>query len=468
MRRLGATFGRRSGRRAAEAGAQRRAEAVATSIRRSGSCARSSTSTPRNALRVPRARAAAARERALVRPGRGARPARRHEGGGGAQAGRAGAAGGDRRRLGEGARFARERRRGAGEGAGGRADERRRRCCRWRACTRAPSAGTTPARRWSGRRPTRRRPAEIAEIQFRNAQILRARGGGPDGDRAGAAARARRRSDPPRRRWRRWRRWRATAKDDERLVQLLELGLETAADDDERRRAAARDRGALRGPAGAAGGGAAAPGAAGRARPERRSTGREQLADALVGAGRVDDAAPHHAASWSSELTKARRGKDAARWHTRLGMLSEARGDMTGGGGQLRRRLQAGSRATRRRWRRSAAWRSARGDFERARKYYRSLLLQNFDEKTAGVSKAEVYLMLGRMHVLANEIPKARNMFERGLESRSRERRPQSRPARRRSARSRWPSPRLSGSGRGTPKIARSPDSLSTALRERA
>src|SRR5205814_2346137 len=56
------------------------------------------------------------------------------------------------------------------------------------------------------------------------------------------------------------------------------------------------------------------------------------------------------------------------------------------------------------------------GDLEGARKYYRSLLLQNFDEKTAGVSKAEVYLMLGRMHVLANEIPKARNMFERGLE----------------------------------------------------
>ena len=42
--------------------------------------------------------------------------------------------------------------------------------------------------------------------------------------------------------------------------------------------------------------------------------------------------------------------------------------------------------------------------------------LRYFDEKTAGVSKAEVYLMLGRMHVLANEIPKARNMFERGLE----------------------------------------------------
>ena len=60
------------------------------------------------------------------------------------------------------------------------------------------------------------------------------------------------------------------------------------------------------------------------------------------------------------------------------------------------------------------AYRSS--DFEAARKFYRSLLLQNFDDKTAGVSKSEVYLMLGRMHLLANEPSKARNMFERGLE----------------------------------------------------
>ena len=40
--------------------------------------------------------------------------------------------------------------------------------------------------------------------------------------------------------------------------------------------------------------------------------------------------------------------------------------------------------------------------------------LQRF--RGASEFEAEVYLMLGRMHVLANEIPKARNMFERGLE----------------------------------------------------
>jgi tetratricopeptide (TPR) repeat protein len=45
------------------------------------------------------------------------------------------------------------------------------------------------------------------------------------------------------------------------------------------------------------------------------------------------------------------------------------------------------------------------------------LLLQSFDEKAAGITKAEVYLALGNLHREAGENPKARNMFERGLET---------------------------------------------------
>jgi tetratricopeptide (TPR) repeat protein len=56
-------------------------------------------------------------------------------------------------------------------------------------------------------------------------------------------------------------------------------------------------------------------------------------------------------------------------------------------------------------------------DAEKARRYYRSLLLQTYDEKAVGVTKADIYLALGKLHLAANEIPKARNMFERGLES---------------------------------------------------
>jgi tetratricopeptide (TPR) repeat protein len=55
-------------------------------------------------------------------------------------------------------------------------------------------------------------------------------------------------------------------------------------------------------------------------------------------------------------------------------------------------------------------------DAESARRYLRTLLLQSFDEKAAGITKAEVYLALGNLHREAGENAKARNMFERGLE----------------------------------------------------
>jgi len=44
------------------------------------------------------------------------------------------------------------------------------------------------------------------------------------------------------------------------------------------------------------------------------------------------------------------------------------------------------------------------------------LLLQTFDEMAVGLSKAQIYLALGKLHQEAGELPKARNMFERGLE----------------------------------------------------
>jgi tetratricopeptide (TPR) repeat protein len=56
-------------------------------------------------------------------------------------------------------------------------------------------------------------------------------------------------------------------------------------------------------------------------------------------------------------------------------------------------------------------------DVESARRYLRTLLLQSFDEKAAGITKAQVYLELGNLHREAGENAKARNMYERGLES---------------------------------------------------
>ncbi len=203
------------------------------------------------------------------------------------------------------------------------------------------------------------------------------------------------------------------AKDNERLVQLLELALQTATTDAERgkllREIAAIYSGPLGQPA------AALPHLERLvALDPNEVEGREQLAEALVAAGRVDDAS-RLMSELIERLGKAKRGKDAARWYTRLGTLSEARGDMAGASASFGAayKLDPTHPATV-----AALGRLAfrAGEFDSARKYYRSLLLQNFDERTAGVSKAEVYLMLGRMHVLANELPKARNMFERGLE----------------------------------------------------
>jgi tetratricopeptide (TPR) repeat protein len=203
------------------------------------------------------------------------------------------------------------------------------------------------------------------------------------------------------------------AKDDERLVQLLELGLDAATDDAQRAKLL-REIAGLYKTLGR--GGLAVPMLEHllRLAPDDLAA-REELADALIAAGRADDAA-RIATTLVADLTKARRGKDAARWHQRLGALAEARGDLAAASDSFNAayKLDPGHPATL-----AALGRLAfkRNDFEAARKYYRSLLLQSFDEATAGVSKSEVYLMLGKMHVLAREIPKARNMFERGLET---------------------------------------------------
>jgi tetratricopeptide (TPR) repeat protein len=54
-------------------------------------------------------------------------------------------------------------------------------------------------------------------------------------------------------------------------------------------------------------------------------------------------------------------------------------------------------------------------DWEKARKIYQSLVLQNVDVD-AGVTKAEVYWALGKIHLKLGQPPKARSMFQRGLE----------------------------------------------------
>jgi tetratricopeptide (TPR) repeat protein len=57
----------------------------------------------------------------------------------------------------------------------------------------------------------------------------------------------------------------------------------------------------------------------------------------------------------------------------------------------------------------------ARSEWEKARKVFRSMLLQQLDAD-ASMTKSDVYFELGRIHEQLGEGPKARSMYERGLE----------------------------------------------------
>jgi golgin subfamily B member 1 len=54
-------------------------------------------------------------------------------------------------------------------------------------------------------------------------------------------------------------------------------------------------------------------------------------------------------------------------------------------------------------------------DFQNARRIYRTMLLQNMDERS-GIAKADVFLNLGLAHMALGEKAKALSMFERGVE----------------------------------------------------
>lgn len=142
---------------------------------------------------------------------------------------------------------------------------------------------------------------------------------------------------------------------------------------------------------------------------------QETLGRALVSAGQVDDG-ERILLGLIDQLGKARQNKSVARLQQLLGTLAEARGDLALADQRLSTAYQMDP--TQPATLAALARLATRGnDPEKARRYYRSLLLQSFDEKAVGVTKADVYFALGKLHLQAGETPKARNMFERGLEN---------------------------------------------------
>jgi tetratricopeptide (TPR) repeat protein len=138
----------------------------------------------------------------------------------------------------------------------------------------------------------------------------------------------------------------------------------------------------------------------------------EPLADAYFAAGRTAEATPLY--ERLLQALKGKRGKEVARLQYRLGAIKQKAGDLPGALLNLEEayRIDTSHIPT------MAALGQIyfeQGEWEKARRVYRSLLLQNLDT-ASGVSKADVYHKLGLIHAKLGEGPKAKNMYERGLE----------------------------------------------------
>ncbi len=139
----------------------------------------------------------------------------------------------------------------------------------------------------------------------------------------------------------------------------------------------------------------------------------ELLAELYYSASRLKDALPLYKAL-VERSSKGRRSKDLSRIYYRLGSIAEKQGDSAKALEQYNAAygVDAGHLPTL-----IALGRlyMLQGDWEKARRIYRSMLLQNLDPHS-GVTRADVYLHLGEIHEKLGEGPKAIGMYERGLE----------------------------------------------------
>ncbi len=137
------------------------------------------------------------------------------------------------------------------------------------------------------------------------------------------------------------------------------------------------------------------------------------LADLYFAAGRLEEAAPIY--NQLAEDAKAgRRMKDVARFRQRQGGILEARGDRPGALAAYEEALRVNPTDVTTMSGLGRLYFDAQ-EWEKARKIYQSLVLQNIDAD-AGVTKADVYWSLGTIYQRLDQAPKAKSMFQRGLE----------------------------------------------------
>jgi tetratricopeptide (TPR) repeat protein len=137
------------------------------------------------------------------------------------------------------------------------------------------------------------------------------------------------------------------------------------------------------------------------------------MADLYFAAGRLDEAAPIYR-RLADEAKAARRMKDVARFRQREGAILDARGDRTGAQGAYEEALRVNPTDVVTMAGLGKLYFAA-GDWEKARKIYQSLVLQTIDADT-GLTKGDVYWTLGKIHIELGQPPKAKSMFQRGLE----------------------------------------------------
>ncbi len=137
------------------------------------------------------------------------------------------------------------------------------------------------------------------------------------------------------------------------------------------------------------------------------------LADLFFASNRLDEAAPIYD-QLAEDAKAGRRMKDVARFRQRQGGILEARGDQTGALAAYEEALRVNPTDI---TTMTGLGRIYLGleDWEKARKIYQSLVLQNIDAES-GVTKGEVYWALGKIHLQLGQPPKAKSMFQRGLE----------------------------------------------------
>jgi tetratricopeptide (TPR) repeat protein len=137
------------------------------------------------------------------------------------------------------------------------------------------------------------------------------------------------------------------------------------------------------------------------------------LADLYFAAGSYDRAGPIYA-KLADEARAGRRMKDVARYRQRQGGILEARGDAGGALAAYEEAFRVNPTDVPTMAGLGRLYMAAR-DWEKARRVYRSLVLQNLGAD-AGVTKPDVYLALGNIHVELSERPQAKGMYQRGLE----------------------------------------------------